>query len=136
MSTLYPQHENPLAVVNAWQEAANRKDVPRLLELSDPQIELVGPRGSGFGHQLLSEWAARAGLSLTTLRAFVREQTVVLAQHGVWRSAESGEVTGEADLASQFSVNGGRVERFARYDSLDEALNRSGLGRSDEKALR
>lgn len=126
---------NPLTVVNAWQQAVNLRDVPRLLELSAPNIEIVGPRGSGFGHQLLSDWVARAGLNLVTLRAFVQSETVILAQHGVWRSVESGEVMGEADLASQFIVSGGRVEKFVRYEGLDEALNKSGLRESDEKPL-
>ena len=58
-----------LRVAHAWQDAANAQDIPRLLELSAPDIEIIGPRGSGFGHQLLKEWLARAGLTLTTQRA-------------------------------------------------------------------
>ena len=37
--------ETPLAVVAEWQDAANTQDIPRLLEFSDPDIEVVGPRG-------------------------------------------------------------------------------------------
>ncbi|HJZ46408.1 MAG TPA: hypothetical protein VKE41_04555 [Roseiflexaceae bacterium] len=122
----------PLEIAEAWQQAANAQDSERLLALSDPNIEIVGPRGSGFGHQLLRDWLGRAGLTLTTLRAFGRDATVVLAQHGVWRSAESGTVTGERDLASRFDVGGGRVVRFARYDSLDEALAAARLAAADE----
>ncbi len=40
------QHGDPVALVQAWQEAANRQNVDRLLEISDPNIEMVGPRGS------------------------------------------------------------------------------------------
>ncbi len=135
MAKLDMQHEDPLAIVRDWQHSANHQDAQRLLEISDPNIEIVGPRGSGFGHQLLRDWMGRAGLNLTTLRAFVRNDTVVLAQHGVWRSVETGEVIGEADMASQFSVSGERVTKFARYDSLDEALTKSGLEQTDEKSL-
>jgi hypothetical protein len=122
----------PLEIVAAWQQAANDQDRERLLALSDPNIEVVGPRGSGYGHQLLRDWLGRAGLTLTTLRAFGRGDTVVLAQHGVWRSVETGAVAGEGDLASRFDVDGGRVVRFARYDSLDEALAAAGLSGADE----
>src|SRR5260370_39622736 len=112
------QHVDPLTIVQAWQEAANAQNVERLLELSDPNIEVVGPRGSGFGHQLLQDWIAHAGLSLKTLRAFVHGDTAVVEQHGVWHSLDPGEVTGEKTLASVFRVDDQRVMSIARYDSL------------------
>jgi hypothetical protein len=123
--------KSPVEIAEAWQQAANQQDSERLLALSDPNIELVGPRGSGYGHQLLRDWLGRAGLRLTTLRAFGRGNTVVLAQHGIWRSVETEAATGERDLASQFVVAGGRVMRFARYDSLAEALAAAGLSDAD-----
>jgi hypothetical protein len=126
------QHESPFAIVQAWQDAANNQNVDRLVELSAPDIEIVGPRGSGHGIQLLKDWLGRAGLHLTTLRAFVRGNSVVLAQHGIWRSLETGEVTGERDLASRFQVADHRVTQFARLDSLDVALNEAGVDYSDE----
>ena len=128
------QRDSPLTIVRAWQDAANAQDVARLLELSDPDIEIVGPRGSGHGHQLLRDWLGRAGLALETLRAYARGNVVVLAQHAVWRALETGDVTGEADLASRFRVEGGRVVQFARHDSLDAALAEAGLDHSDESA--
>jgi ribosomal protein S18 acetylase RimI-like enzyme len=121
-----------LEIAEAWQQAANNQDSERLVALSDHNIELVGPRGSGYGHQLLRDWLSRAGLTLKTQRAFGRGGTIVLAQRGTWRSAETGAVTGESDLASWFEIGGGRVARFARYDSLDQALAAAGLTRADE----
>lgn len=124
--------ESPIAVVQAWQEAANRQDIDRLLALSDPHIEVVGPRGAGYGHQLLRDWIARAGILLTTHRTFARGNVVVLAQHGVWRSVETHTVPGDADLASCFRVDGQRVMQFVRYDDLDSALAAAGLTDADE----
>ena len=126
------QRDSPLAIVQAWQDAANAQDVDRLLDLSDPDIEVIGPGGSGRGHQLLRDWLGRAGLRLQTRRAFARGDAVVLAQHGVWRSVETGEVTGEAEVAARFRVNGQRVVQFARHDSLDAALAEAGLDHSDD----
>ncbi|HET8851677.1 MAG TPA: nuclear transport factor 2 family protein [Ktedonobacteraceae bacterium] len=123
---------NPLALIQAWQDAANRQDSDRLVELSAPDIEVVGPRGSGHGYQLLKDWLGRAGLHLTTLRAFTHDNLVVVAQHAVWRSAETGEVTGERDLASRYRIDGQRVVQYARYDNLDVALVEAGLHYSDE----
>jgi len=126
------QAQDPLTVANGWVVAANTQDAGRLVELSDPNIEIVGPRGSGFGHQLLRDWLARAGLELETLRTFARGDTVVLEQRGVWRSPEAGTVIGETIVASLFQVKDGRVAKFARYDSLEEAFAATGLSLSDE----
>lgn len=126
------QYESPFALVEDWQEAANSQNIDRLLELSAPTIEIVGPRGSGYGHQLLRDWLSRAGLYLTTQRAFVHGNIVVVAQHGVWRSIETGAVTGERDLASRFQVDGQHIVQFARHDSLADALSEAGLYDVDE----
>lgn len=125
-------HESPLAVVLAWQDAANRHDVDRLLEQSDTNIEIVGPRGSGHGHQLLRDWLGRAGLTLETRRIFARGDVAVLHQHGTWRDVETGELSGEREVASVFRVDGGRVARIARYDGLGDALVEAGLDERDE----
>jgi hypothetical protein len=58
----------------------------------------------------------------------------VLERLGVWHSGETGEVIGEADLASRFHVDGQRIALFARYDSLDVALAEAGLAARDEVA--
>jgi hypothetical protein len=126
------QAKTPLMVVAAWLEAVNRQEVDHLLELSAHEIEIVGPRGVGHGHQLLREWLKRAGAQFETEQTFARDQHVVVAQHGVWRSPETGEVIGQADVASLFRVDGGRVTHYARYDRLDEALEKAGLVGSDE----
>jgi hypothetical protein len=126
------QFDSPLPVVHAWQDAANRRDIERLLELSDPNIEIIGPKGSGRGHQLLRDWLGRAGLTLQTQRAFVRGETVVLAQHGTWQPVDGGDETGEGAIASRFRVNEGRITQYARYDTLDAALAEAGLDAGDE----
>jgi ketosteroid isomerase-like protein len=126
------QAETSVAVAGAWQEAANAGDVERVLALSDPEIALVGPRGTARGHGVLREWLGRAGLRLTTRRLFARDGVVVAAQRGVWRSMETGEVVGEADVASCFRVADGRVVEAGRYDDLEVALGVGGLGEGDE----
>src|ERR687885_1510499 len=126
-------HASSVTVVQAWLDAANTQSIDRLIALSDPNIEIIGPRGSGYGHQLLRDWLGRAGLRLETRRVFARGDSIVVEQHGVWRSVETGDVTGERDIASRFRVDGERIVQFARYDSLSEALNEAGLTFADEK---
>lgn len=119
------------AIAHAWVEAANRQDGDRLTELSSPDIEIVGPRGSVRGTAVLREWLTRAGLTLESKRTFVRGGTVVVEQYGVWRSVETGEAAGEASVASRFEVEGGRIVAYERFDDLGAALTAAGLEESD-----
>jgi ketosteroid isomerase-like protein len=120
-----------ISTVQAWQDAANHQDIDRLLALSAPDIAIIGPRGRGSGHQLLRDWVARAGLTLTTQRIFQRGDSVVLAQHGRWQSSATGGIASEADLASRFRVRDQRVIEVARYDDLASALAAANMSRKD-----
>lgn len=115
-------------VVRGWQEAANRQDVAGVLARSAPDVALVGPRGEARGHEALQAWLTRAGLSLTTRQLYIRGDSIVADQRGVWRSPETGEVIGEADVATWFRVAAGQVQFLARYDRLTEAPAAAGLG--------
>lgn len=127
------QPEISVTTAQAWQEAVNAHDKARLLELSHPDIEIVGPRGVAQGHEVLLAWLERASLTLETRRVFAGSEHVVFAQHGVWRSPETGEPQGEAEVASSFLIQDGQVTELARYDTLSEALARAGLSEADER---
>jgi hypothetical protein len=126
--------ETPVAVVEAWQEALNARDAERVLELSSPDIAVVGPRGVGRGQDLLRAWLAHAWVTLEPLRTFARGKDVVVVQRGSWRDPETGEAIGEAEVASHFRARAGKVVHYARYDTLDEALTTAGLEPGDELA--
>lgn len=122
---------SPLETAYQWQNAANAADINALLAVSDPNIEIVGPRGSVTGSQILKDWVARANLTLTTRRTFVQEDRVVLQQHGVWRN-EDGTLKSEAEVATFFRIRDAQVAYLARFDTVDEALRAAGLTHNDE----
>lgn len=128
------RNEARITVAHAWIDAANRRDADGLVALSDPDIEIIGPRGAVRGVAVLRDWLMRAGLSLENKRTFARDGAVVVEQHGVWRSVETGEFVGEANVASRFKVTSGKVTAYERHDDLDAALTAAGLEASDEKA--
>ncbi|MEZ0368545.1 MAG: nuclear transport factor 2 family protein [Candidatus Sericytochromatia bacterium] len=111
--------------VEAWLEAMNAGDFEGLRRLSDPQIEIVGPRGAGKGHALLQVWLQRAGLRLETRKIHVHSEILVADQHGVWTSPDGNRT--EADLASLFEIADGRVHRFQRFENLEQALAQAGI---------
>ncbi len=119
-------------VVVAWHEALNGGDVERLVELSHPDVEVGGPRGTDQGAQLLREWVARAGIHLEPWRVFHQGDTVIVEQEAEWRSSETGELSGSQHVASIFAVRDGLVTRVSRYPDLAEALGAMGLDASHE----
>lgn len=120
-----------MAVAQAWVDAANACDGDRLTALSDPNVEIVGPRGSARGPAVLRDWLGRAGVTLATRCGFARGEAVVLEQHGVWKTP--GAPPGEAEVASRFRVRNGRVVAYERHDDLVEALAVAGLTSLDKQ---
>ena len=121
----------PATIVVAWHDALNAGDVERLVGLSSEDVEVVGPRGSGTGSQLLREWVNRAGIRLQIRRAFHRDDTVVVEEDAQWRSAETGALSESQVVASVFRVRDGRVISVARYADVAAALHAAGLAESD-----
>lgn len=119
-------------VVIARHRALNSKDAELMAELSDPDVEVGGPRGSGRGVRLLGEWVDRANIRLEPLRIFHRTDTVVVEQEAWWRSAETGEMTGHQTVASVLVVQRGRVASVVRYPDLARALGSANLDASHQ----
>jgi SnoaL-like domain len=120
-----------LAVVEAWLEAVNRVDRPTVLALSAPDIEIVGPRGTGRGHDVLADWLTRAGFTSAALRWFCGgDGRVVVEQDAAWSTP--GGAQGRAVVASAFLVREQRVCRFQRFGSVEDALAAAALGAADE----
>lgn len=120
----HPEVDTPAAVVAAWLAAVNAQDAERLVALSDPDVAIVGPRGTARGAAVLRDWLARAGARLDTRSMFARDHRVVVAQHAVWRApagsgtpgGDRGALLGEAEVASRFVVAAGRVVEVERHD--------------------
>jgi ketosteroid isomerase-like protein len=117
--------------VFAWHEALNAGDADRLAALSDPDVEVGGPRGQARGRQVLKDWVGRANVTLAPLRSFHSGRNVVVEEAATWRGAETGETIGEATVATVFKVEGGLVAAVVRHDSLEDALQSVGLEGSD-----
>jgi hypothetical protein len=122
----------PTAVVARWQDALNGRDHAEVLALSDGGIEILGPRGTAVGIDVLRRWLEGTSVQLRPFRTFARGARVVVAQRGIWTDPTSGEIIGRSDVASAFEVKDGRVSRYARFDTLEEALAHADLKVSDE----
>ena len=120
-----------LEAVVAWHGALNAGDAERLAALSHPEVEIGGPRGTARGRQVLKAWVGRANISLEPLRSFHQAQTIVVEEAATWRGPETGEIIGEAAVATVFILDEGLVSGIFRHDNLEDALRSAGLDDSD-----
>lgn len=121
-----------LAVVESWQLAVNEHDLEQLVALTAHDVEIVGPRGGGRGHEVLRQWLSRAGFTAVPLRWFCgADGVVVVEQVGRWFQPQSMGAS-ERIIASKFVVRAGRVTRFERFDDLEDALASAALSDDDE----
>jgi len=99
-----------VGTVLAWHEALNGGEARRLVELSDPDVEVGGPRGTGYGAQFLREWVERANIYLDPGRIFQEADTVVVEQGAKWEPPGTGE---PGPLASTNRARYGPTSRWA-----------------------
>jgi hypothetical protein len=128
-------NDNDVSLIAAWHDALNAGDVDRLVSLSSADVEIVGPRGTGQGSQLLRDWVARSGIRLEMRRVFARDSTVVAEELAEWRSTDTGEIVDRQDLATIFHIENSRVSYIDRRPSVADALQQSGLSESDVRPM-
>ena len=80
---------------------------------------------------MLKDWVRRANVTMAPLRSFHSGRTVVVEEAATWRDAGTGEKTGEATVATVFTVEDGLVAALNRHESLEDALRSAGLEESD-----
>ncbi len=134
----------PLEVVESWHTAVKAHNIEELCALASRDVEVVGPRGAGRGHDELRRWFRRGGLNAEPLRVFCNSRGhVVVEQRGRWFTPEAVTVedsgrwfipdtTGERIVATAFMVVAGRVVRYQRFDKLNDALAATSLSDDDE----
>ena len=120
-----------VATVDTWHRLLNNGDIERLVALIDHDVEIGGPRGVSTGVQVFRDWFGRAGIQLTPLRYFHRDNVVVAEEEGVWQSPDDGRETGRQVVASLFTLENGLITGIKRFDTLPAALREAGLDKAD-----
>ena len=123
-----------VAVVRAWREALNARDLARMLRLVDDRIEVLTPRGTESGVRSVREFIERqtygVGLHIQQPRLFADGDTVVLAACAELRWVDSGDLADAGDIAAVFLVHDERIARIEIHDELQSALAAAGLSAS------
>jgi hypothetical protein len=127
-------HLDAIGLVQAFHDNLNDRNVSGVLDLAADNVRVGGPRGSGEGKYLLEEWVGRANITMTPVRWFRANDTVVVEQRAVWRDPDSGAETGTQTVASVFTIEGGLIAGIARYGFLAEAVHGANMDETNEIA--
>lgn len=118
--------ENTIDIANQWIARVNDKDIKAVLEVSDPHIELVGPRGVAEGHDILQKWIEQSGIQMETQDYYAKDEEVICVQKATWEN-QSGHVT----IYTYMQIRNKKVHRLGRYDTLDDAFGQCLLSEED-----
>jgi ketosteroid isomerase-like protein len=118
---------DPLTVIARWQAAVSAADFEGLRTLSTDDIEIVGSLGPGRGTAFAESWVRKTGIGLQTMRAFPREDVVVVEQTARWPAGADSSEAPERVIATVFTLRDGRIARAVRYENLASALAAAGL---------
>lgn len=123
-----------VAVVRAWREALNARDLAQMLTLVDDRIEVLTPRGTERGARSVREFIERqtygVGLHIDQPRLLADGDTVVLAARAELRWVDNGDLADASDIAAVFHVHDARIARIEIHDELRPALASAGLSAS------
>jgi ketosteroid isomerase-like protein len=122
-------------VVRRYIDALNRRDLPAMLDLVDPDVELLTRRGPRRGHDGVRAWLGEPYKELDVERVVDRVQVaghIVVASGRIrhrWR--ESGEVADETDVAILAEVEHDKIVRLQTFADEATALTAAGLPAED-----
>jgi SnoaL-like domain len=119
-----------LAVVHAWGEAFNERDLARLLGLSAPEIELAKPNRAQRGHDAVRSLVHLQSYGVAQhvhpRRYIARATTVIVEAMIELRWVDSGELADTALGFALFDVRDGQISRFRPLPDLATAFALAG----------
>jgi len=82
----------PRDLIVAWHDAVRDRDVDAVTALVHADVEIGGPKGSGHGVDLMTEWVQNSGIGLEIESIQHRGPTFVVGQAATWPDpdAENG----------------------------------------------
>lgn len=104
-------------VLARWHAAVNAGDVDGAAALCTEDVAVRGPRGTGYGRQLVRDWLTRSGIRLEPQEPFRdSDGRFVVRETAQWTTA----VSDPKDTYCVFTVRSGLVASIARYDDRAE----------------
>jgi hypothetical protein len=111
--------------VAAWHTAVNAGDVEGVVACCHPEVEVLGPRGTGRGHDLMRGWLQRSGIRLEPQHELAESEPagrVVVEERAEWTAdnVPFGAPSEPVTTWCVFTVADGCVTGVARYEAAED----------------
>lgn len=108
------------AVLAAWHDAVNAGDVEAAVRLCSEDVAVQGPRGTGYGHDLVRGWLRRSGIRLTPQEDLAgRDGRFLVRELAHWTTADAPDAapTEPTETWCVFTVADRRITSVARFET-------------------
>jgi hypothetical protein len=125
-------------IVKNWINILNSGNVDLLINVSEPDLAISGPRGTIIGAEVLREWYAQTHLTFNIEELLVNGSQVISLGRVHWRNGEGLEVDNSYTAFLMDVSHNGRIAKLSRHDEgLDAAMAASNVpNRSDWQSVK
>lgn len=119
-------------IAEQWVQFSNDKNIEALKNVTSEELKVQGPKGENILKlDDIKNWLERANLQLTTFERYLKDDKIVMGQHGTWMNPDN-TIKGQQNVYTLLIVENKKVKELARFNTKEEAFGVSKINESDK----
>ncbi|MFI3379198.1 helix-turn-helix domain-containing protein [Mammaliicoccus sciuri] len=119
-------------IAEQWVQFSNDKNIEALKKVTSEELKVQGPKGENILKlDDIKNWLERANLQLATFERYLKDDKIIMGQHGTWMNAEN-TIKGQQNVYTLLIVENKKVKELARFNTKEEAFSASNINENDK----
>ncbi|WP_232188399.1 helix-turn-helix domain-containing protein [Mammaliicoccus sciuri] len=119
-------------IAEQWVQFSNDKNIEALKKVTSEELKVQGPKGENILKlDDIKNWLERANLQLATFERYLKDDKIVMGQHGTWMNPDN-TIKGQQNVYTLLIVENKKVKELARFNTKEEAFGVSNINESDK----
>ncbi|MEB7065834.1 helix-turn-helix domain-containing protein [Mammaliicoccus sciuri] len=119
-------------IAEQWVQFSNDKNIEALKKVTSEELKVQGPKGENILKlDDIKNWLERANLQLATFERYLKDDKIVMGQHGTWMNPDN-TIKGQQNVYTLLIVENKKVKELARSNTKEEAFGVSNINESDK----
>lgn len=119
-------------IAEQWVQFSNDKNIEALKNVTSEELKVQGPKGENILKlDDIKNWLERANLQLATFERYLKDDKIVMGQHGTWMNSDN-TIKGQQNVYTLLIVENKKVKELARFNTKEEAFSASNINESDK----